>query len=94
PYTQALLASIPSLDPDRRTMAAPIYGDPPNPINPPSGCRFRTRCPFAETCCEMHDPAAVTLPGSSAHAVSCHMENEASGHSRVGTNARIAEVTQ
>src|SRR5258708_3079953 len=48
PYTAALLASMPSLDPDARTQEAPISGDPPNPINPPPGCRFHTRCRFAE----------------------------------------------
>src|SRR5690606_26841074 len=46
PYTRALLSSKPSLDPRKRTLEAPISGDPPNPINPPSGCRFRTRCAF------------------------------------------------
>src|SRR4029077_18709428 len=44
PYTEALLASMPSMDPDKRTREAPIPGDPPNPINPPPGCRFHTRC--------------------------------------------------
>ena len=44
PYTRALLASMPSMDPDRRTEKPPLAGDPPNPINPPSGCRFHTRC--------------------------------------------------
>ncbi|MBC8790645.1 MAG: dipeptide/oligopeptide/nickel ABC transporter ATP-binding protein, partial [Tagaea sp. CACIAM 22H2] len=51
PYTRALLSAMPSMDPDRRTQEAPIAGDPPNPINPPSGCRFHTRCPFAEDVC-------------------------------------------
>src|SRR6185295_1882067 len=44
PYTRALLSDMPSMDPSRRTLEAPLSGDPPNPINPPSGCRFRTRC--------------------------------------------------
>ncbi|MBV8534944.1 MAG: ABC transporter ATP-binding protein, partial [Alphaproteobacteria bacterium] len=47
PYTRALLAAVPSLDPERRTQTPPIAGDPPNLIDPPSGCRFHTRCPFA-----------------------------------------------
>src|SRR6266536_1131843 len=45
PYTRALLAAMPSSDPDNRTETPPISGDPPNPIDPPSGCRFHTRCP-------------------------------------------------
>src|SRR5215472_8433417 len=47
PYTQALFASTPSMNPDERLDRPPLMGDPPNPINPPSGCRFRTRCPHA-----------------------------------------------
>ena len=58
PYTRALLASMPSLDPDKRTGEAPIAGDPPNPIDPPSGCRFHTRCPFAESVCSAVSPEA------------------------------------
>ncbi|MFZ8949226.1 MAG: ABC transporter ATP-binding protein, partial [Alphaproteobacteria bacterium] len=41
PYTAALLSAMPSMDPDKRTTVSPLTGDPPNPINPPSGCRFR-----------------------------------------------------
>jgi peptide/nickel transport system ATP-binding protein len=57
PYTRALFASKPTLDPDRRTTEMPLTGDPPNPINPPSGCRFRTRCNFARPSCADHVPA-------------------------------------
>src|SRR6266403_1387888 len=59
PYTRALLAAMPSMDPDQRTMEAPLFGDPPNPIDPPSGCRFRTRCAFAEAVCEETEPALI-----------------------------------
>ena len=51
PYTAALLSAMPSMDPDRRTKVAPLAGDPPNPINPPSGCRFHTRCKHADSVC-------------------------------------------
>src|SRR5215212_4057900 len=57
PYTRALLSAMPSMDPRRRTTEAPLTGDPPNPINPPSGCRFRTRCPFGEPLCAEVTPA-------------------------------------
>src|SRR3981081_2247640 len=56
PDSQALLQAMPSMDPDRRTAAPPLVGDPPNPINPPSGCRFRTRCAFAEEVCARVSP--------------------------------------
>lgn len=48
PYTRALLASCLSMDPDVRIDEPPLSGDPPNPISPPSGCRFRTRCPHTQ----------------------------------------------
>src|SRR5258708_3706313 len=72
PYTRALLASRPSMDPTRRIEEAPISGDPPNPIDPPSGCRFHTRWPFAETVCETTDPALGVWQGLQAHAPAFH----------------------
>jgi len=82
PYTRALLASRPSMDPARRIAQPPITGDPPNPIDPPSGCRFRTRCPFAERVCEMTDPALGPWQGPpQSHTAACHMHTPGSGHS-------------
>jgi peptide/nickel transport system ATP-binding protein len=68
PYTQALLAAVP--DPSRRRQAAPITGDLPSPHNPPSGCRFHTRCPLATDLCRAEDPALRQFHGD--HAVACH----------------------
>ena len=74
PYTRALLASRPSMDPSRRIEEPPITGDPPNPIDPPSGCRFHTRCPFAEPVCARGRAGARWLrPASAAHVAACHM---------------------
>jgi len=74
-------------------MAAPITGDPPNPIDPPSGCRFRTRCPFAEAVCAQDDPRlAFGLGNVGAHVVACHMEDAASAHSRAGKGGHISEL--
>ena len=61
PYTQALLRAMPSMDPDNRTSVPPLTGDPPNPINPPSGCRFRTRCTFAEGVCARVSPVLSAI---------------------------------
>ena len=83
PYTRALLSSRPSMDPERRITAPPLSGDPPNPINPPSGCRFRTRCAFAEDVCARVEPPLLALPGG-GHDVACHMMVPNSGHSRAG----------
>ena len=71
PYTQALFASAPTMDPARRMERPPISGDPPNPINPPSGCRFRTRCGFAMPRCAEAPPAL--LPVGASHEVACYL---------------------
>ncbi|WP_236038507.1 ABC transporter ATP-binding protein [Belnapia arida] len=81
PYTRALLASRPALDPDQRREEAPVSGDPPNPINPPSGCRFHTRCPHAEPVCASRAPS-LGAEGEQAHRAACHMQDPASGHSQ------------
>ena len=77
PYTRALLASRLSMDPDHRVDQAPITGDPPSPANPPSGCRFRTRCPHAEQICTDQIPLPPTWEG---HQAACHMLHPGSGH--------------
>ncbi len=81
PYTRALLAAMPSSDPDRRTETPPISGDPPNPIDPPPGCRFHTRCPFAEPLCAKAAPRLAPL-GTMGHQAACYMTIAGSGHSR------------
>ncbi|SDD02689.1 peptide/nickel transport system ATP-binding protein [Cupriavidus sp. YR651] len=79
PYTRALLASMPSMDPDQRTLAAPLAGDPPNPINPPPGCSFHPRCVRAEPVCERRAP--VLSDALAGHPVSCLMAMPDGGHS-------------
>ena len=83
PYPRALLSAMPSHDPTRRTQEAPIAGDPPNPIDPPAGCRFHTRCPYAEPVCSARKPALMST-GHDRHVAACHMVDPASGHSRAG----------
>ena len=75
----ALLASIPSPDPDAPRTAAheAISGDPPSPIDPPSGCRFRTRCPRAQERCAVEVPEMRMLAPD--HAVACHFPVERNG---------------
>ena len=79
PYTRALLDSVPSTDPGAARATTAISGEPPSPIDPPSGCRFRTRCPRAAEVCAAEEPpmrelpAATGGPGSRAgHTVACH----------------------
>ena len=70
PYTEALLASIPEPDPDHLADHKALTGEIPSPLNPPSGCRFRTRCPYAQdVCAEQEPPLREIAPG---HQVACH----------------------
>jgi len=78
PYTRALLSSMPTMDPDQRTQSPPLAGDPPNPINPPSGCRFHTRCDKAQAVCAEQVP--VPSSAHQGHAVACLMFEPGRGH--------------
>ncbi|MDB5945299.1 MAG: transporter ATP-binding protein [Ramlibacter sp.] len=78
PYTSALLSAVPSMDPARRTERSPLTGDPPNPIDPPSGCRFRDRCPHADPVCAATAPPLREVAAD--YWVACHLEDPASGH--------------
>jgi oligopeptide/dipeptide ABC transporter ATP-binding protein len=71
PYTQALLAAVPVPDPSRRRIRVALVGDPPSPLNPPSGCVFRTRCPRAEAICAEQVPAL--RPVGPGHVSACHL---------------------
>ncbi len=71
PYTSALLDSIPVPDLARRaTRAVPVRGEPPNPIDPPAGCRFHPRCPRATEVCRSVEPQLTEYPGG--HLAACH----------------------
>src|SRR6185295_7234067 len=75
PYTRALLSSVPSIEADdrghSRSRRIVLQGDVPSPINPPSGCRFHTRCPYAFDACTSVEP--VLAPVSPGHVVACHL---------------------
>ena len=69
PYTKALLSAIPSLDPDQRGGAQKLQGEIPSPTNPPSGCKFHTRCPHVRDICRHEEP---TLKNAGVeHEVAC-----------------------
>ncbi len=71
PYTQALLSAVPTVDDSNKTTIIRLEGDPPSPINPPSGCYFHPRCSQATTECKTRYPEKSTL--SDTHTVNCHL---------------------
>jgi peptide/nickel transport system ATP-binding protein len=87
PYTRALLSSVPSMDPDQRTLEPPLAGDPPNPVNPPSGCSFHPRCVHAEAVCATRAPSLLDTGG---RATACLMYEAGSGHSAARGGSTVA----
>ena len=71
PYTQALLASAPVADPDAPARPPALIGDVPNPLEPPPGCRFESRCPMAMDICRQVDPVLTEVEPE--HWVACHL---------------------
>jgi oligopeptide/dipeptide ABC transporter ATP-binding protein len=72
PYTAGLLAAAPVPHPSKRNRTPAMRGDIPSPLNIPTGCRFRTRCPYAEPRCGLEDPALRAV-GTGDHEVACHV---------------------
>lgn len=77
PYTQALLSSIPIPDPRRKRQRIILSGEVPSPVNPPSGCRFHTRCPYAIDVCKQVEPAFEEK--MEGHWAACHLVDKSRG---------------
>ena len=77
PYTKALFSAIPSLDPDDQGASQKLEGEIPSPTNPPPGCKFHTRCPFAEGKCMTEEPKLDHI--GNEHEVACHRWEELAG---------------
>ncbi|AKB27500.1 Oligopeptide transport ATP-binding protein OppF [Methanosarcina siciliae T4/M] len=75
PYTKALLSAIPVADPEVKREKIILQGEIPNPINPPSGCRFHTRCQYKKEICKIEEPMLI----GEGHKVACHRADEISG---------------
>ncbi|HEX2888983.1 oligopeptide/dipeptide ABC transporter ATP-binding protein [Vineibacter terrae] len=83
PYTRALVSAIPVASPQRTRQRLLLSGDPPNPVDVPSGCAFHTRCPSATSVCRARTPELRALPDG--HRVACHL-----AHGDTGTHASVA----
>lgn len=71
PYTRALISAIPEPDPEKQKQREVLKGDVPSPVDPPSGCRFHTRCPYATEACKTQEPQLRDVGGG--HFVACHL---------------------
>jgi peptide/nickel transport system ATP-binding protein len=73
PYTRALLSAVPVPDPKAKRQRIVLTGDVPSPLNPPSGCAFHTRCPYAFDRCRVEGPAL--RPRASGQLAACHLDD-------------------
>ncbi|HVZ07699.1 ABC transporter ATP-binding protein [Rhodopila sp.] len=75
PYTRALLSAVPVPDPTARRKRMILTGDVPSPINPPSGCKFHTRCPFVFDRCRIEEPVLRPVGDDRGHVAACHLDS-------------------
>src|SRR5690606_26223818 len=74
PYTQALLSAVPQPNPGDARRRIVLRGDVPDPVHPPPGCRFHTRCPYAFERCRTEEPLLRSVAGDAGRRFACHLE--------------------
>ena len=92
PYTKALLSAVPIPDPviEKRRERIILPGDVPSPINPPSGCHFHTRCPYAMEVCRQVDPVLADV--GTGHRVACHLYPNSGADAAPGGAAKYQAI--
>jgi len=81
PYTHSLLRFVPTVVPNKSKIGKILQGDPPSPIDPPSGCPFHPRCPHAMDICKESVPILETVNAAAGHQAACHLKDEIKQHS-------------
>ena len=76
PYTRALLSSVPTTRPEKKSERIILTGDVPSPLDPPSGCRFHPRCPYCRDICRKEAPVLRSVGGDPKHLCACHFPAE------------------
>lgn len=84
PYTQALLSAVPQANPHVKKHRVVLEGDLPSPIDPPMGCVFHTRCPYAMDICSKKTPCMREI--NPEHKVACHLYNKANTNTGLNQN--------
>ncbi|HEY3912423.1 MAG TPA: dipeptide ABC transporter ATP-binding protein [Stellaceae bacterium] len=90
PYTEALLSAVPIPDPEAARQRIILKGEAPSPINPPSGCRFHTRCAYALARCSAEEPALREV--AAGHHVACHLRDGRTAAFTAAIGTAVAEV--
>ena len=91
PYTEALLSAVPVPDPRASRQRIILRGDVPSPIDPPAGCRFHTRCPYAFDRCRAEEP--LLKPAAAGHFAACHLPSLPGHQAPAGPQAPAAAPT-
>lgn len=92
PYTRALMSAVPRIAPNTRRQRIVLKGDLPSPIDPPTGCKFHTRCPDAMARCATQAPTFQAMNAPGTHRVACFLYDNTNADERAGANIAATET--